>query len=196
MEANNGYQGFPKIPRLFRDIVITEKVDGTNAQIFIDDTGKNMMVGSRSRWLTAESDNFGFCRWCNEHFEELLRLGPGHHFGEWFGAGIQRNYGLKEKRFALFNVHRWYDPKLTNFARTLFPNRCECPSCCTVVPVLHLGNFTTYAIDFELNRLSQYGSVMVPGFMKPEGVVVYHTAGKTLFKATIENDHEPKGITV
>jgi hypothetical protein len=36
------------------------------------------------------------------------------------------------------------------------------------------------------------GSLAAPGFLKPEGVVVYHTAGNTLFKATIEDDAMPK----
>lgn len=31
-----------------------------------------------------------------------------------------------------------------------------------------------------------------PGFMRPEGVVVYHSAGQ-VFKALIENDDQPKG---
>lgn len=27
---------FPKIPRLSRDIIVTEKIDGTNAQIYLE----------------------------------------------------------------------------------------------------------------------------------------------------------------
>lgn len=29
------FQPWPKTPRLFREIVVTEKIDGTNAQVFI-----------------------------------------------------------------------------------------------------------------------------------------------------------------
>lgn len=86
---------FPKMPRLSRECVITEKIDGTNAQIFIADDCETMLIGSRTRWITPENDNAGFARWCMEHKEDLLRLGPGRHFGEWWGQGIQRNYGLK-----------------------------------------------------------------------------------------------------
>jgi hypothetical protein len=32
-----------------------------------------------------------------------------------------------------------------------------------------------------------------PGFMNPEGVVIYHTAGDLYFKKTIKNDDKPKG---
>jgi hypothetical protein len=37
------------------------------------------------------------------------------------------------------------------------------------------------------------GSYAAPGYMKPEGIVVYHTAAKQMFKVTIENDEQPKG---
>src|SRR5438105_574341 len=33
-----GFKEFQKIPRLFREVVITEKIDGTNAQILIVET--------------------------------------------------------------------------------------------------------------------------------------------------------------
>ena len=37
------FQPFPKIPRLSREIVITEKIDGTNAQILITDDGQRAL---------------------------------------------------------------------------------------------------------------------------------------------------------
>ena len=93
---------FPKIARLRRDCVITEKLDGTNAQIVIQD-GEIVAVGSRSRWITPgkDTDNYGFAGWVEQNRAELLGLGDGTHFGEWWGSGIQRNYGLTEKRFSL-----------------------------------------------------------------------------------------------
>src|SRR5690606_13561404 len=97
---------FPKIPRLNRNIIVTEKIDGTNASIFIGEDGE-FLVGSRTRWITPEKDNFGFAAWAHENRDELMKLGPGHHFGEWWGRGIQRGYGLNERRFSLFNTSRW-----------------------------------------------------------------------------------------
>ena len=125
------FQGFPKIARYSRECVITEKIDGTNAQIFIGED-EEFLVGSRKRWITPDADNFGFARWAHEHRDELLELGPGRHFGEWWGQGIQRRYGLDEKRFSLFNTHRWGE---------------ERPSCCHVVPVIDKGVFGTEFID-------------------------------------------------
>lgn len=176
----------PKIARLSRECVITEKLDGTNAQIFIDEETKTVRAASKNRWITPEDDNYGFARWVEEHREELLQLGPGRHFGEWWGRGIQRNYGLPEKRFSLFNVHRW-DP-FFNLDTT--DHR---PDCCYVVPVLWRGEFDTCVISTVLKSLEQRGSVAVTGFMDPEGIVIYHTASKTLFKKTIKNDNQPKG---
>lgn len=167
---------FPKVPRLKRGCIITEKIDGTNAQIVIDAEG-NVRAGSRNRWINPGDDNFGFARWVNEHEDELRELGEGQHFGEWWGAGIQRTYGLKEKRFSLFNTGRWSSGR---------------PACCNVVPVLYVGDFTTDIVDGVLDDLRETGSRAAPGFMKPEGVIVFMTASRHLYKVLSENDNEPK----
>ena len=197
------FQKFDKIPRLSRDCIITEKIDGTNGQIFIINYDKlleltgnvdeqtpyimgkfdNLYVfaGSRKRWLDTSSngDNHGFAKWVQANAEELLKLGKGRHYGEWYGKGIQRGYGLNEKRFALFNVGKW--------------NEENKPKCCDVVPILYKGMFDTSIIQQTLNRLEVDGSKISPGFMNPEGVVIYHTASGKLFKKTIKNDEKPKG---
>jgi hypothetical protein len=169
---------FNKIPRLSRNCVVTEKIDGTNASIFIGEDGE-FLTGSRTRWITPEDDNYGFSRWAHANKEELLKLGPGQHFGEWWGLGIQRNYGLKEKRFSLFNTARWSYDSLR-------------PACCGVVPVLYSGDFDTVMISIALKELAELGSKAAEGFMKPEGVVIYHEAARSYFKKTIEKDAEYK----
>lgn len=103
------FKPFQKIARLNREVLVTEKIDGTNGLVWIAEDGVEMRAGSRSRWITPEADNFGFAKWVADNAEELRRLGPGYHYGEWWGAGIQRRYGLTEKRFSLFNVSRWAD---------------------------------------------------------------------------------------
>jgi hypothetical protein len=174
---------FPKIARLSRECVITEKIDGTNGCICIGEDG-SFQVGSRTRWLTAETgDNHGFLLWALTNKDELMKLGPGTHFGEWWGSGIQRGYGLVkgEKRFSLFNVHRWADAATR-------------PACCSVVPELWRGIFNTQDANEALDSLRRKGSEASPGFMKPEGIVIFHTAGGYLFKKTIEKDEQPKGL--
>lgn len=215
------FQEFPKIPRFNREIVITEKIDGTNAQILIhtfesyrnhflvtspippsmassinawveerekneaislrkeDGTDYILRAGSRNRWLTEEQDNFGFWKWVREHAEELVKLGPGRHYGEWWGHGIQRGYDLSEKRFSLFDTARWGPDN---------PNR---PACCSVVPILS-GPSPWSEVQGVLDRLRNEGSVAAPGFMKPEGIVIYHKASRNMFKVLLEHDEIPK----
>jgi hypothetical protein len=175
------FQGFPKIPRLSREVVITEKIDGTCGVIAIGDDG-DMYVGSRNRWITPEDDNFGFAKWAFEHAKELHEgLGPGRHFGEWWGSGIQRGYGLPkgEKRFSLFNTSKWSDDSVR-------------PSCCHVVPVIISAGFNSATVDYALEKLFKEGSLASPGFMRPEGIIIYHTAGNLYFKKTIEKDEKHK----
>ena len=64
MESNIEFQKFPSIPRLSREIVIAEKIDGTNASIVITEDGQ-FLTGSRTRFITPENDNAGFSRWAH-----------------------------------------------------------------------------------------------------------------------------------
>lgn len=176
---------FPKIARLSREIIITEKIDGTNGVVYIGEDGV-ILAGSRSQWLTTrkagDADNFGFAQWVEDHADELRALGPGRHYGEWWGSGIQRGYGLPkgEKRFSLFNTARWNDPEVR-------------PKCCDIVPILWTGLFDSTAIWECLEHLRTCGSRAAPGFMKPEGVVIFHPQGNVGFKKTLERDEEWKG---
>ena len=171
---------FGKIPRLSRECVVTEKIDGTNASVVITEDG-DIFAGSRSKWITPSDDNYGFAKWVEGNKTDLLRLGPGRHYGEWWGQGIQRNYSLREKRFSLFNVSRWSD----DAAR---------PSCCSVVPVLARDVFDAPGLTHRiLKQLREEGSRAAPGFMRPEGIIIFHVAANLLFKKTIEKDEEWKG---
>lgn len=169
---------FPKMARFSREVVVTEKIDGTNAQIYITEDG-GFFTGSRTRWITPESDNYGFSRWAHEHKEELMKLGIGRHFGEWWGSGIQRTYGLKngEKRFSLFNVTKWEK---------------ERPDCCSVVPILWRGNFDCFDVNAMMQQLKETGSIAQRGFMNPEGIVIFHTKAGIGFKKTFDKDDTGK----
>jgi hypothetical protein len=110
----------------------------------------------------------------------IAELGIGRHFGEWWGSGIQRGYGLEkgQKKFSLFNTSRW---------------NSENVKVCSVVPVLYQGKFDLGIIQGCLDLLKTHGSQAAPGFMRPEGIVVFHVAANSMFKQTIEKDEEPKG---
>lgn len=180
---------FPKIARLNRLCMITEKIDGTNATIYIGEDG-TFLAGSRTRWLNPpQDDNYGFGAWCLQNKDELLKLGPGTHHGEWWGAGIQRGYNQKVKRFSLFNTWRWRNQ---NDPDDPAKPRLVPPPCVAVVPELYRGPFNTMMINMVLSQLRERGSSAAPGFMRPEGVVVFHAAGQVAFKVTLEKDDEPK----
>lgn len=200
------FHAFPKIPRFNRPFTITEKIDGTNGVLSIDEgyvgfdgppdvnalsvytTGGvfTLRAGSRKRWINPNLDNHGFAQWAWDNAKELaLGLGEGTHYGEWWGSGINRGYGLRkgEKHFSLFNTSRWESEAI--------------PSCVSVVPVLHRGDAGSDIsrwVDSTLGYLQRHGSVAAPGFMKPEGIVVYHKAGNHMYKVTLEGDDLPKGL--
>lgn len=204
------FQAWPKTPRLVRDITVSEKIDGTNGAIHIqalshrealtDEPGQPLYphvfvtdgvayrVGaqSRKRLVTPEDDNFGFAQWVWDNATALsLVLGEGVHYGEWWGSGIQRGYGLPkgEKRFSLFNAHRYkhvpfHDVQVQGLG---------------VVPVLHQGTFSVTAINAALAQLDEHGSQAAPGFKPAEGVIVYHSASKQSYKVLLVDDDKPKG---
>jgi len=198
------FEAWPKIPRLRRDITITEKIDGTNAAVLIEEMeapwyyqegvqhpvmladGRcfTLQCQSRTRLVTPADDNFGFAMWAYTHAEELVTfLGEGRHFGEWWGSGIQRRYGLDHKRFSLFNVNRWGSVPDEHWPIDLLDR----------VPVLYRGPFSSTQVDHELDMLRLHGSSAAPGFMDPEGIVVFLNQARLMFKATCKNDEQPKG---
>lgn len=220
------FKPWPKIARWKRDIIISEKIDGTNASVWVDRFTHEMLeetdsqipnqvealqamanagkavefetpadgaitfvrAGSRTGFIWPGKDNHGFSNWVWTHAESLTRLGPGSHFGEWYGSKIQRTYGMDHKRFALFNVGRWSGALGDQ----------EPPPCCDVVPVLYKGPMTLPhgedAVDFWIRKLAYAGSEAegAHGFKQPEGIIIFHTAGQTLHKVTIDGD-ENKG---
>lgn len=203
------FEPFQKIARLNRDITITEKLDGTNAAVVItpvDDGGFDLVerivsvvqgedgeeyavhAQSRKRFIVPGDDNYGFAAWVEKNAQALVdTLGPGRHFGEWWGAGIQRKYGLtgNDKRFSLFNTARW------DYAADFFGRIDSVPGL-YLVPVLYRGPFSQAEIDGAIQDLRQEGS-HATDFDRPEGVVIYHRALNTYLKVTLEGDEAPKG---
>ena len=185
---------WPKTPRLENEkFVITEKIDGTNAQILIEyypidaalsfpgacfvniiNEGEKQLVihtGSRNRWITPSDDNFGFSAWVQGNALYLAKiLGHGRHYGEWWGKGIQRGYNAPRKTFSLFNTFR---PKESLQG---FPGL-------DIVPVLYKGSGSLpEEILAAETRLKVGGSIASPGFMNPEGICIYMELTKSIYK--------------
>lgn len=169
-EIGGVYPKFPKIDRLYSDICITEKIDGTNGLIYVSKDGM-VRAGSRNKWLYIDQDNYGFCAWVSANYEELAKLGPGRHYGEWYGSGIQRGYGLTEKRFALFNPTK-------DISHINIPTL-------TKVPVLYSGTFSQQALRSVELELLCGGSQAAEGFVNPEGFMVYFTKANLYLKVPL-----------
>lgn len=190
-----------KTSRLFRDIIITEKIDGTNSAISVQEIDRNtagdeavyiavydayyaVSAQSRKRVITPgkNTDNYGFARWVHDNAVALAKLlGPGLHFGEWWGAGIQRNYAMPNKAFSLFNTEKHKNVNEIIGGVPVQP-----------VPVLWQGPFSEDKVKACLMDLSSYGSEAAPDFMQPEGVCVFHTASRSVFKVTLDNNDAGK----
>ena len=169
---------------------ITQKLDGTNAQILIEDNQPygltRIRAGSRTRWLgeitrtnkkhkdgtpyvnETVDDNHGFYKWVMENKEELIeKLGPGRYYGEWCGPGIQNGENLTERGLFLF-----YPPK-----------NCETlPNGVHLVPEIfnELINLTSISAAIHSTRYSLqllgtqiHNSLLIKNpTVKPEGLII------------------------
>lgn len=188
---NPEFRKWPKIPRFFEtEIVVSEKIDGTNGLICIYPSQElyKIKAGSRNRWLSIDNDNFGFAKWVKDNSEELISLlGPGYHYGEWWGQGIQRTYDMEEKIFSLFNTHRWGHLQ-------------EEKAICDVVPHVkfNFGSCTGSDIDSEMASfdeiLQDIHVSLTPSGQSPcakkygkeyfnvEGFMLFHQRANQIFK--------------
>jgi len=153
---------WPKIARLKRGlgVTVTDKIDGTNGCLIVAG-GQLVGVQSRNKLITPEDDNYGLAGWAHDNRATICQLGDGHHYGEWAGPGIQKNpHGIAEKRFFLFNSHRWTETPP--------------PAPLGVVPVLYVGEYDRAAID-----------ALLVG--RAEGVVIYFHDFRAYLKLTLKN---------
>lgn len=181
---------YPSIQRLSSETVfITEKIDGTNGIIHITPDGL-VLAGSRNRWLMDDAgtpikeDNFCFAAWVYENREMLKRLGAGTHYGEWYGKGIQREYGMAECRWASFETFGDIDK------RGIPQVDCVPTLCIRQIDSLNI-------LDEVIADLIKTGSRLVPGFMDPEGIVIsFKNMNKTRFKKYCKDDKVHKSQQV
>lgn len=174
------FKAYPKTQRLSNEIItISEKIDGSNGVLYVDHTSRTVMAGSRSRWLeddgTKSWDNHGFGAWVKENEEKLLNLPEGYHYGEWYGKGINRNYGLKDRRFMLFNLDRY----IRFFDETDLPKELE-PE--TVVALLTGDEDLHDQLECIQTSLKENGSLHVPGFKSTEGIILRFRLSAKVYK--------------
>jgi len=201
------FEKFSSIGRLYREVVITEKIDGMNAGIVIkqclgEDLYRNAIthvshvpfngyedckfavgVQTRRQFIDTTKDNQGLAAWVLAHARELvITLGPGKHYGEWWGRNIQRSYHQPRNWFSLFNTKRWNKDNVGHIDGLL------------TVPVLYSGPYEDWVNTMQLHRLETEGSFAareVDGRkldFRAEGIVGWHTALDTYYKVTLDGD--------
>lgn len=201
------FRSWGKTPRLFRDIVITEKIDGTNSAVIIQELGEEAdpnalaqvevdgviyEVGAQSKnrliFPGKTTDNYNFAQWVQENADLLVNaLGVGYHFGEWWGKGIQKRYGdLDYRVFSLFNTRKHEE----TYFRT--PDLNGTPVNVEPVPVLYEGQFSEEAIQEVARELLKNGSVAALFAPNPEGLCIYHTQSKQVYKFTFDQNDKGK----
>ena len=192
MSSLNAYPKYPKTHRLENiNCIISEKVDGTNGLIhgIYDSKTESFKVkfGSRTRYLNPEvkdGDNFGFASFYLPYkklFKKLFNSLREEHsdlcdikiYGEWFGKGIQRGYGLENKYFMPFNKYYAAFLQQGSIPNIIEPYIfCECK----------------YNIQESLDAMSLLranGSYLIPGYDNPEGIIINFRDLDIRFKETI-----------
>lgn len=175
--------------RLFRDVVITEKLDGTNACVIFEriapeenddisligkspvrifnDNGYAFAVyaQSRNRLITPSNDNAGFAKWVEKNADRLFHvLGEGRHYGEWWGQGIGRKYDMTEKVFSVFNTAGWFKEEVNEYEE-LTSRAIRAGHLATLgihidaVPVLGVHTFNEEVIRGQADLLRLNGSL-------------------------------------
>lgn len=96
-------------------VYVFPKLDGTNASVWFENgcNGLQPTCGSRTRTLTAESDNAGFYKWVNtaENWSKFFEIqtSGGHGwtiYGEWLVPHTLRTYRAEAwRRFFVFDVY-------------------------------------------------------------------------------------------
>ena len=192
---------YPKTKRFSSDIIITEKIDGTNAQLVYDKENEVLLAGSRNRFITVDKDNYGFARWVDDNREILTKYFNSFSnipvYGEWWGSGIQRGYGLTggEKYFSIFNVGL-FGPVMPSELHAIGVR---------YVPVLYEGSNRRDVILDVFGNLDNAGSQVflksgcleqfkfyfkpVSNELEPEGICIFFKQMGVIYKMTYEYEN-------
>lgn len=200
-QKDERFEAWPKtkhVDKVLGSVIVTEKIDGTNACLVFDDNGE-MFAQSRNRIITPGTDNQGFARWAYHNQEELFHiLGPGRHFGEWWGRSIGRKYNMEHNVFSVFNVGRFYkaepgDPLNSMSTRAATSSIFDQVS---AVPHIYTGEYNSAEMQAAINDLRLTGSkasaVYGIDYKDPEGVCFYFREFDKVAKLVFANPGKHK----
>ena len=208
------YPSFSSIERLENIYcVISEKIDGTNGLIEIQNKANNsntgsMIVkfGSRNRYISFSDDNAGFANFFRHYEKKFKNMAkeiiassynedsqtdeiptenyPLRIYGEWFGKGIQRGYGLDDKYFMPFSSFYAEHMIKAGIPNIMMPN------------IMYTGKFSLEVVDNCMNCLTS-GSFhnLITNYDNPEGIVIYFPKYNFRLKQTFEGSKWERNIT-
>lgn len=205
------FQDYGKIPRWANEHVwVSEKIDGSNSAVvierqeeqretdavvryvYVDDVAYVVRAQSRKRFLLPgkQTDNFGFAQYVFDNAEALVKtLGVGRHYGEYWGSGIQRGYGM-------VNGERWFSLFPTSRVSRSFQNYHDILTVpqLNIVPELYSGPWSGNVIEDCLDVLRDHGTFASNGAGQAEGVVVTFKLSGARYKAFVNDDGVPKSL--
>lgn len=206
------FEAFPKLTRFSHDWTVTEKIDGTNAQVLVIPRNDAAVVyesisehglGDDGVWapevlrLTKDYAVLAGSR------NRLLTVGKGDNHG--FAGFVQeRAEEIIEKLGEGRHFGEWYGQGIGPRGYGVNPKRFALfnagrwtdqplPDRFDVVPILFKGYLeNNVQFDWILRDLKASGSRIAPGFDNPEGIVMYHGPSRTSFKKTFDYDEAGK----
>lgn len=205
-----------KTPRLFRDCIITEKIDGTNSAVkFVKSI--NVLPGMENLVQAREGETLKF----TGNDVPMLQRGD-----DWYAMYVQSRKRLITPKEDNYGFARWcYDnaetllddlgegthfgeywgrgiqkrytidhKRFSLFRAGMYKDVTFSTPNLDVVPIVYEGPFDTEVIRDLVSWLKVSGSMVDPKCDRPEGLIVYHTAASQVFKVLCENDEIPKGL--
>ncbi len=195
------FEAWPKtkhVDKVLGSVIVTEKIDGTNACLVFEEDG-TMYAQSRNRIITPATDNQGFARWAYYHQDELFNiLGPGRHFGEWWGRGIGRKYNMEHNVFSVFNNGRFYktDPGTTMDSMSTRAATSSIFDQVSAVPLIYTGEYNSPDMNMAIAELANGSSKAAAAynvdFKDPEGVCYYFREFDKVAKLVFANPGKHK----
>lgn len=171
------------------DIVIQEKIDGSNASFIYDDTSDSIIAFSRNYMLDSENSLRGFWEWTQTLDKELLKSVIGTKlkvFGEWLTKHTVSYPEDKYNRFYCFDV--WDIDNNCWLSQDESMKIAELLGL-TYVPVFYTGKFTKWSdINAFIGRTDLGGE-------EGEGIVVKNMTNSNYTKLVSEKfkeTHSPK----
>jgi RNA ligase (TIGR02306 family) len=187
------------------DVVVTEKIHGTNSRfVYIENDlnsvdGKgygDLHVGSHRGWKKCDERNLWWKIAEKYDLENKLSQYPGLVFyGETYGTVQDLKYGLKTNEFAVFDVYDSVQGKYLSWTTVM--------GLCTflhlpMVPVVYVGPYTPEAVEPLCNGktvIADINQIREGVVIKPVQERWNNETGRTIFKLISEDYLLRKGGT-